>query len=130
MGPPILTNSREAEMTFGCGSKPMGSHFGVGAPPILVYFSGEWDIHWGYGFLTHGHLIQCSWAQSLWDYQSHDGVVGDKAKVSFECPGVFGFPRVGSWGCFTSRLMDSFHFLEGQDHLSVKYKVWLLFLTK
>ena len=25
-------------------SKPMGSHFGVGAPPILVYFSGDWDV--------------------------------------------------------------------------------------
>ena len=24
-------------------------HFGVGAPPILVYFSGDWDVHWGYG---------------------------------------------------------------------------------
>ena len=23
-------------------------HFGVGAPPILVYFSGDWDVHWGY----------------------------------------------------------------------------------
>ena len=22
--------------------------FGVGAPPILVYFSGDWDVHWGY----------------------------------------------------------------------------------
>ena len=22
-------------------------HFG-GAPPILVYFSGDWDVHWGY----------------------------------------------------------------------------------
>ena len=20
--------------------------FGVGAPPILVYFSGDWDVHW------------------------------------------------------------------------------------
>ena len=28
--------------------KPMGSHFGVGAPSILVYFSGDWDVHWGY----------------------------------------------------------------------------------
>ena len=27
---------------------PMGSYFGVGAPPILVYFSGDWDVHWGY----------------------------------------------------------------------------------
>ena len=32
-------------------------HVGVGAPPILVYFSGDWDVHWGYGILTHGHLL-------------------------------------------------------------------------
>ena len=25
-------------------------HFGVGAPPILVYFSGDWDVHWGVRF--------------------------------------------------------------------------------
>ena len=25
-------------------------HFGVGASPILVYFSGDWDVHWGTGF--------------------------------------------------------------------------------
>ena len=31
-------------------------HFGVGAPPVLVYFSGDWDVHWGYGLLTHGHV--------------------------------------------------------------------------
>ena len=31
-------------------------HFGVGAPPILVYFSGDWDVHWGCGILTHGHF--------------------------------------------------------------------------
>ena len=23
-------------------------HFGVCAPPILVYFSWDWDVHWGY----------------------------------------------------------------------------------
>ena len=23
-------------------------HFVVGAPPILVYFSEDWDIHWGH----------------------------------------------------------------------------------
>ena len=28
----------------------------VGAPPILVYFSGDWDAHWGYGILTHGQM--------------------------------------------------------------------------
>ena len=42
-----------------CGSKPMllkCYHFGVGAPPILVYISGDWDVHWGYGILTHAHI--------------------------------------------------------------------------
>ena len=37
-------------------------HFGVGAPPMLVYFSGDWDVHWGtIWILTHGHP---SWAQA------------------------------------------------------------------
>ena len=27
-----------------CGLKPM----------ILVYISGDWDVHWGYGILSHG----------------------------------------------------------------------------
>ena len=30
-------------------------HSGVGAPPILVYFSRDW-VHWGYGVLAHGHV--------------------------------------------------------------------------
>ena len=25
-------------------------HVGVGAPPILGFFSGDWDVHWGTGF--------------------------------------------------------------------------------
>ena len=35
----------------------LGSHFGLGAPPILVHFSGDWEVHWGYGILTHGHIL-------------------------------------------------------------------------
>ena len=31
-------------------------HVGLGAPPILVYFSQDWDVHWGYKALTHCHL--------------------------------------------------------------------------
>ena len=27
-------------------------HVGVGAPPMLVYFSGDWDVHCGYRILT------------------------------------------------------------------------------
>ena len=29
------------------------SHFGVGAPPMLINFSGDWDVHWKCGILTH-----------------------------------------------------------------------------
>ena len=32
--------------------------FGIGAPPILVYFIGDWDVHWGHGVLIHGQLEQ------------------------------------------------------------------------
>ena len=32
-------------------------HVGVGATPILVYFSGDWDVHWGYGLLTWPYPI-------------------------------------------------------------------------
>ena len=31
------------------GSTPMVP-FGVGAPTILVYFIGDWDVHWVRGF--------------------------------------------------------------------------------
>ena len=39
-------------------SKPMVSHFGVGVftTHFRPYFSGDWDVHWGYGLLTHGHM--------------------------------------------------------------------------
>ena len=55
-----ITGSKPEPIT---GSQPDSAmvqnqwyHFGVGAPPILVYLSGDWDVHWGYGVLTHGHL--------------------------------------------------------------------------
>ena len=32
----------------GRGSKPMVPFWGFGAPPMLVYFTGDWDVHWGY----------------------------------------------------------------------------------
>ena len=31
-------------------------HFGVGAPPILVHFSGDGDVHWRYRVLTLAHM--------------------------------------------------------------------------
>ena len=32
-------------------------HFGGRALPLSIYFSGDWDVHWGYGILTHGHIV-------------------------------------------------------------------------
>ena len=26
---------------------------------MLVYFSGDWDVHWGYRVLTHGDMNIC-----------------------------------------------------------------------
>ena len=45
----------------GCGSKPMLPFWGS-APPILVYSSWDWDVHWGYGILTHSQIVQCTTA--------------------------------------------------------------------
>ena len=43
-------------MIWLCTGQNQQHHFRVGAPPILVYFSWDWDVHWGYGLLTHGHM--------------------------------------------------------------------------
>ena len=52
----------ELVKAHGYGNVAVGQHqwyhFGTGAPPILVYFSGDWDVHWGYGLLTHGHVLK------------------------------------------------------------------------
>ena len=29
-------------------SEPIWLRVWAGAPPILAYFSGDWDVHWGY----------------------------------------------------------------------------------
>ena len=36
----------------------LGSHFGVGefTTHFRTYSSGDWDVHWGHGILTHGHI--------------------------------------------------------------------------
>ena len=33
-------------------------HFGIGAPPILLIFSGDWDVDRGYGILTRGCITK------------------------------------------------------------------------
>ena len=42
---------------FGCESKPMVPFWPFwGRCTILVYFSGDWDVDWGYRILTHTHF--------------------------------------------------------------------------
>ena len=45
----------------GCGgqSRSTGSHFGGPGEfttHFRTYFGGDWDVHWGCGSLTHGHI--------------------------------------------------------------------------
>ena len=40
-------------------SKSIRSHFGVGefTTHFRTYFSGDWDVAWGYGILTNGQVF-------------------------------------------------------------------------
>ena len=49
---------------FGCGSKPMVPFSGRCSTHFSL-FSGDWDVHWGYGLLTHAHLVHWGLA-SIW----------------------------------------------------------------
>ena len=51
-----LVNPWNKDPSGGGNQNRVGSHSGwflVNSPPILVY-SGDWDVHWRYGNLTHG----------------------------------------------------------------------------
>ena len=58
-----LSSGGSQQKSHGCGSKPM-VQLGVGAPPILAYFSGDRDVHWGHGILTHRHIFFISSEQT------------------------------------------------------------------
>ena len=65
-----LESQRQGNGGRGCGSKPFWYRFGVGAPPILgICFSDDWDVHWGYGLLTHSQRkpsgVQVNWQAGL-----------------------------------------------------------------
>ena len=51
----IARKSKIVNKQIDCMVQTLWYHFGIGAP-ILVYFSGDWDVHWGYGVLTHGRM--------------------------------------------------------------------------
>ena len=44
---------------YDCGSKLMVPFWGR-CTTHIVYFSGDWDVHWGYGILTNGHMCVVS----------------------------------------------------------------------
>ena len=50
-------------------------HFGVGAPPMLIYFSWDWDVHWGYGILTHCHMSSATHAVGT-HFSNNEDVLG------------------------------------------------------
>ena len=49
-------------MLIGCGSRPMVPFWGRCTTQFRAYFSGDWDVHWGYGILTHGQLFEGSFS--------------------------------------------------------------------
>ena len=55
-----LPEPRDASSSIESGDLAVGQnpwyHVGAGAPPILVYFSGDWDVHWVYAILSHRHF--------------------------------------------------------------------------
>ena len=69
-------------------------HFGVGAPPILVYFSGDWDVHWGYGLLTHGWFFQSKLQRRRRIWRKH-WVTGKPAKEVHATSVIWG---ILEWG--------------------------------
>ena len=52
-----LPTSRTPKCRGPCFRQSPRHHFGVGAPPILVYFIGDWDVLWEYGLWIHGHIV-------------------------------------------------------------------------
>ena len=59
-------------------------HSGVGAPPILVYFSGDWDVHWGTGFDP--------WPHALKQKAGKPGNMSEVTRASLVPPEHFGHP--------------------------------------
>ena len=45
-----------ATSASGCGSTIMVPFLGRCTTHFRAYFSGDWDVHWGYGILTHGQV--------------------------------------------------------------------------
>ena len=48
----VARNSVLTQAHLGCGSTPMVPF----CCRCTTHFSGDWDVHWQYGLLTHGHF--------------------------------------------------------------------------
>ena len=46
-----------ATCSYGYGSKLMVPFWGRCTTHFKTYFSGDWDVHWGYGLLTHQSFL-------------------------------------------------------------------------
>ena len=45
-----------AESLLAVESKPMVPFWGRYTTHVRTYFSGDWDVFWGFGILTHYHF--------------------------------------------------------------------------
>ena len=58
-GGPELKHVSQADGNLAVGQNQW-YYFGIGAPPILVYFSGDWDVHWGYNLAFDPWPFDCT----------------------------------------------------------------------
>ena len=107
----------QLSMGHGCGSKPMGSHFGVGefTTHFRTYFRGDWDVHWGYGSQMFGDAagLQVRLASEIaWGQLAVNG----HAAIASPCRqlaniGEMSPPQRGEvTSCFQSALFQAQHF--------------------
>ena len=55
-------------------SKPISPFWDRCTTHFRTDFSGDWDVHWGYGVLTHGHLKNVSCTQAIHYMPTNDSL--------------------------------------------------------
>ena len=59
------------ELREGVEEERLAVNLGIGefSTHFRTYFSGDWDVHWGYGILTHGHVWLWGWTYT-WGFMN------------------------------------------------------------
>ena len=94
----LLGQIQSASLRCGCGSKPMVPFWGRCTTHFRTYFSGDWNVHWGYGILTHGHMAPAF-------VVSFHGPMASISKIQ---PSFWYFDLGAAWDPTNSRFRSAF----------------------